>query len=259
MSAVPRKILCLPGYLQSGKIFAEKSSGLRKPLTKKLNLDLDYISPPVVLNDKSELPFSLGTDEEADAKWKSIVELECNRCWWKHTEPFGYEGFDESLKYLVNYIKENGPYQGILGFSQGAAMAAALNNVIEDVLPGHPSFELAIFISGFVFTTPVNENDDKYDLFEIQDVDVYRQKVKVVEGFEKYFDASKAAGHIVNIYGTGDATVPSVRSRHLSTIYDSNRLSVLEHDGGHYVPSKKHFVNPIIEIIKDVLDTKSNL
>ncbi|VFQ84904.1 unnamed protein product [Cuscuta campestris] len=36
------------------------------------------------------------------------------------------EGFDESLSYLKTKVSEGGPFDGILGFSQGAAMAALL-------------------------------------------------------------------------------------------------------------------------------------
>lgn len=34
-----------------------------------------------------------------------------------------YKGMDESLKFLEQYMTDHGPFDGIMGFSQGASMA----------------------------------------------------------------------------------------------------------------------------------------
>ena len=78
------RFLCLPGYLQSGKILAEKSSGIRKAFTKKLGYELDYIDPPIVIGSPSDLPFSLGDGAEAEERWQGLVDKNANRCWWQH-------------------------------------------------------------------------------------------------------------------------------------------------------------------------------
>ena len=156
---MPPRLLCLPGYLQNGRIFAEKSSGLRKLLTKKHGYELDYLDPPIIIEEKAHLPFCLAADEaEAETKWKGIKELGVNRCWWQHKEPGVYEGIERSLEFVTNYIQEHGPYDGLIGFSQGAAMAAFFTNtphpglVVAKAL-GNPSPELSAagLISGFGF------------------------------------------------------------------------------------------------------------
>jgi hypothetical protein len=40
-------------------------------------------------------------------------------CWWR--EP-SYSGWNISVDLLVDYIAEHGPYDGLLGFSQGSAL-----------------------------------------------------------------------------------------------------------------------------------------
>lgn len=47
--------------------------------------------------------------------------------------------FDNTVKYLHEYLINNEPFDGVIGFSQGAAMAAALTALLEK--PGlHPDF-----------------------------------------------------------------------------------------------------------------------
>ena len=54
-----------------------------------------------------------------------------------------YEGIDESVALVVDYLKKNGPFEGIMGFSQGAAMATRLAYLQEK---GDKSFEgLSLF------------------------------------------------------------------------------------------------------------------
>ncbi|KAF8002905.1 hypothetical protein HF325_002150 [Metschnikowia pulcherrima] len=73
------KLLCLPGFLQSGTVFAEKSSGIRKLLTKKLGYELDYIDPPVVISSKEQLPFKLSADPQEEAeRWDDVVAKNLN-------------------------------------------------------------------------------------------------------------------------------------------------------------------------------------
>ncbi|CUM45570.1 uncharacterized protein AC631_03728 [Debaryomyces fabryi] len=259
---VTKKILCLPGYLQSGKIFAEKSSGLRKLLTKKLNLQLDYVNPPFVIKSKEDLPFTLAEEEEdADLKWKSIIDQNCNRCWWQHHDPNVYEGFDQSLEYLVGYIKENGPYDGIIGFSQGAAMSAVIINVISELIPNHKNFQIAVLFSGFAFTEPIDPSkDNKLNLnYQINDTNEYTSKVKLIDNYKRYYRSMDTTTRVLNVYGSKDMTVPGIRSQYLSTTFKDEMLTEYVHEGGHFIPNKKQFLTPIIEDFREVFDIKSNL
>ena len=53
---------------------------------------------------------------------------------------------DESIDWLLSYINENGPFDGILGFSQGASMVTRLLRVTVETRP----FKFAILIGGVV-------------------------------------------------------------------------------------------------------------
>lgn len=253
------KLLCLPGFLQSGSIFAEKSSGLRKTLSKKFGYELTYIDPPVRIPSLDKLLFPLAaTEEEAKEKWTEIEKNNCNRCWWLPDGSDPYVGFNESLSTVIEHIKVNGPYDGIVGFLQGAAMAAVVANSIEKLLPEHGPFRVAVMFSSFAFVQPVNSADDMADLNNnISDLTSYTKKVKIYEGFKQYFSPSVSPTKFISILGTQDFVVPQIRTKYLNSLY--LEIQVMEHDGGHYVPNKKAFLNPLVESILKAVDPSSVL
>lgn len=257
LSTMP-KFLCLPGYLQSGKIFAEKSSGLRKLLTKKLGYELDFIDPPTAINAKEDLPFVLAAQEsEANEKWDQLVANNMNRCWWIHTDDGQYKGFAEAVKYVAQHILAHGPYDGIIGFSQGAAMAAAITNTITELVPANGAFKISLLFSAFAFTLPVNPNDTISGLSSsISDLADYSSKIYLVDGYKKYY-TSPADLHtaIVSVYGSEDVVVPPIRSKYLNLLF-TLEVKTFEHDGGHYLPNKKQFLNPIVECFKEACGEK---
>ena len=62
------------------------------------------------------------------------------------------EGISESIKYVVDYINEHGPYDGVLGFSQGVTIARIVLKLKEfksklpEITNGIPKF--GMFFSG---------------------------------------------------------------------------------------------------------------
>lgn len=227
------KILCLHGFLQNGKVFSEKSSGLRK-LLKKSNIQMDYIDGPVVL-EKKDLPFEIEDD-----KWKEIVDIGVNRAWFYHDNVSKNLDLTDAIDFVVNHIKTNGPYDGILGFSQGAALSTIIANSIKK-LTGEPYFKIAIQVSGYSFTEPAEDGEG------LQITEKYRESFKVPVDDDAYNTTN------VFIYGLNDNSVPCERSKYLSELYPESNRKIFEHDGGHFVPNKKDFLRPVVEVVEQAL------
>lgn len=226
------KILCLHGFLQNGKVFSEKSSGIRK-LLKKSNIQLDYIDGPTIL-DKKDLPFQID-----DTKWQEILDASLNKAWFYHDDISQNLDISEAIKTVVNHIKENGPYDGILGFSQGAAVTAIITNTIKQLIPDHDYFKFSITFSGYSFTEP---KPDSKELLQITE--------KFTSSFKVPNDLSTKC---IFVYGKNDQAVPGERSKFLSELYPEEIRKVFEHDGGHMVPNKKDFLKPIVDEINEAL------
>lgn len=253
------KVLCLPGYLQSGSTLARKSSGLRKILSKKLNIQVDYLTPCHEIKSRHELSFPLGpTDEESDKVWTQIVENGSNARWFDAQSANNYVGLDDAIKFIIDHIDKNGPYDGIIGFSQGAAMAAMITNCLQKFLPTHPPLKISLIVSGFCLTVPRNDDhsaENKQRILEITDLDQYANEVKISEKTAKYLCDAKGESmgkhlptEVILLYGLNDSIVPPIRSEYVSTLYNAKQVHNFAHDGGHFFPNDKKIVQPIAEL-----------
>ncbi|KAJ9052308.1 hypothetical protein DSO57_1035587 [Entomophthora muscae] len=151
MSHNKLKVLCLHGFSQNATIFYKKSGFLRTAL--KNFADFEYISGPVNIQ---EAPQSIvpSADQPIDGKVSETKEFQPLQAWFRHAGT-DYLGFDETLKILRDHILKEGPFDGIMGFSQGAMVASLLSVMIERRHPlvnpngDLPDFKFAIIISGF--------------------------------------------------------------------------------------------------------------
>lgn len=234
-STVP-KLLFLHGFLQNGKVFSEKSSGIRK-LLKKADVQCDYIDAPVQL-EKKDLPFEMDDD-----KWAATLEADVNKAWFYHSDISKELDLTAAISTVTAHIKENGPYDGIVGFSQGAALSTIITNKITELVPSHPEFKVSLIISGYSFTEPDPESAGK---------------LRITEKYRESFRPNpESQTKMLFIYGASDMAVPNERSKYLYNIYresfgadaEGTRLLAFEHPGGHMVPNKKDIIRPVVEQI----------
>ncbi|XP_015963131.1 uncharacterized protein LOC107487066 [Arachis duranensis] len=104
------RVLCLHGFRTSGEILNKLVSRWPQSVTQKL--DLVFL------------------DAKFPAQGKSDVEAIFDPPyfeWFQANQDFSeYMNFEECLAYVEDFMVENGPFDGLLGFSQGAILAAAL-------------------------------------------------------------------------------------------------------------------------------------
>ncbi|KAK2577404.1 hypothetical protein KPH14_003516 [Odynerus spinipes] len=119
------RILAIHGYHQSDIIFKGKLGSLRKGFKKEL--DITFVKAP------HKIPAKNDTDENAE---------ESGYGWWFNTEDHVFKatvpsdnciGFEDSVAVITKAWQEQGPFDGILGFSQVCPL----------------KFDFAILISGF--------------------------------------------------------------------------------------------------------------
>lgn len=77
--------------------------------------------------------------------------------WFQFDKDFTeYTNLEECISYLCEYITTRGPFDGFLGFSQGATLSALLLGYQAQgkVLKDHPPFKLFVSVSGSKFRDP---------------------------------------------------------------------------------------------------------
>lgn len=140
-NGVPVRLLALHGFRTSGSILKSQLdfSGFTQDLKGLVHfypLDAPHpaVGPPESIVQKVfEGPFY---------EWWNAVE-----------DPPGvwtYNGWEKTLGAVTEYVQSNGPFDGILGFSQGAALAATLVGMQQNghAMQNIPPFEICVCISG---------------------------------------------------------------------------------------------------------------
>jgi len=160
--------------------------------------------------------------------------------WWRKNEALEtYTGLPSPCSdYLYDFISKQGPFDGVIGFSQGAAAAGILASLLEPVRrspPGLPSdwpqppesqppLAFAICYSGF--KAPYKQ----YDF-------IYEPKIETP---------------MMHIIGSLDTVVDE--ERNLALVRTCRKEKVVYHPGGHYLPGGKMFLGAvtgfIIECVK---------
>ncbi|NWU71404.1 OVCA2 Esterase, partial [Pterocles burchelli] len=190
----PLRLLALHGYRQSERRFRQRTGALRKALRGRAEL--------VAVNAPHLVP---GSGEDGD---------DPPRGWW-FSGPGTFEageaaaapaGLEESLAAVAAALAEQGPFDGLLGFSQGAALVAM---VCALRARGDPRFPVAfaILVAGFASRAPAHRH-------------FYREPIALPT---------------LHVVGDADAVIAAPLSRELAQRFVEPL--VLSHPGGHFVPA----------------------
>ncbi|KAH7628876.1 serine hydrolase-domain-containing protein [Sordaria sp. MPI-SDFR-AT-0083] len=277
------RILMLHGYTQSGPLFRAKTRALEKLLIKALsplNLvpTLIYPTAPNRLS-VSDIP---GYEPSPNSQSGPGEEKELSDSWaWFRREEatwnyrFIGEGFErlaetmekvnggavvvdglvtdqkvgeegvEEPKELKGVVRSE-VIDGVIGFSQGGAMAAMLTAAMEHLSPGHPRPVLTA----------------EHDAWARQIRDANKgQPLKFCVSYSGFFALPPELGWLwepkvktptMHFLGSLDTVVEESRSRRLVEACED--AVVVVHPGGHYVPVSKEWVAPLVGFIRGCLE-----
>ncbi|KAF8419647.1 dihydrofolate reductase [Tirmania nivea] len=256
MTTRPIKILMLHGYTQSGPLFHAKTKAMEKHLQKSLaalgGVQLVYPTGPILLR-MDDLPTwnSIATTTPADLATAPPAPAGASNegrdgqdyfAWWRRNEALEtYTGLPSPcLDYLYDFISKEGPFDGVLGFSQGAAAAGVLASLLEPVrrsapaLPNdwpqppesQPQLAFAICYSGF--KAPYKQ----YDL-------IYEPKIETP---------------VMHFIGSLDTVVDKERS--LALARACRKAKLVYHPGGHFLPGGKAFLGAVVGFIVECLKAR---
>ncbi|XP_051972032.1 esterase OVCA2-like [Xyrauchen texanus] len=206
-AAVPLRILCIHGYRQNSNTFREKTGALRKLLKKQV--ELVYISAPhqvpAIKHETNQELEKGGGDEDQRGWWFSDVQA---RSFNANQECESSLGLEDSLEAVKIAVKELGPFDGILGFSQGAALVAMLCALQEHKLEPDFNFRFAILVAGFR---------------------------SVCSQHQRFYKGPAITIPSLHVFGQDDRVIPEQMSRDLLPTFDG--AQILVHPGGHFVPA----------------------
>ncbi|KAJ2847319.1 Ovarian cancer-associated protein 2 [Coemansia brasiliensis] len=224
------RVLCLHGYTQNAQKFRDRTGPFRRSL--KRVLDLTYVTAPHTATD-FDLPEN--TKEESNGPAAA---------WWNRSSNNPWHDVEVSVRFLNRTIQEQGPFDAVVGFSQGAGMAAILLALVQAAhcrqsindpelqtlvgeLSGCPPPRFALLFAGF------------YPDF--------KQFDSLVCG-----DQGPIQVPSLHVVGRQDAIVPMDRGLQLAA-QGFVSAQIEEHEGGHFMPSNAAWRKRYQQFIEQVL------
>ncbi|KAJ2850135.1 Ovarian cancer-associated protein 2 [Coemansia brasiliensis] len=201
------KILCLHGFGENAELFKIRSRNFRAVVGD--NAELVYLDGPI---DIGRLHMTTGDLTDPD-----LSNGFTNLGWWWMRRGWSYEarGIGKTLDLISKVLEEQGPFDGILGFSQGAALAVIISELLaQKDLQGplslgnttHPPIKFLVLAGAFQIEVPEYEY-------------LYRETLSVPS---------------LHIMGTYDTVVEPERSIKVQGYFD--KPQVFEFVGGHFIP-----------------------
>jgi len=197
------RILCIHGYRQNGKTFRDKLGSFRKLVGKQA--ELEFVTAP------HNIPSDNPEEQEQYGWWFS----QSSKSFDAHEDSSCDLGFGESVRVVEEALEkgvDGAPFDGVLAFSQGAALAAHLC-VLQETGKLNSSFKFCVLVAGFVSRTLQHR---------------------------EIFQAMQHSGHSVTIptlqvFGDTDKVIEKEMSEDLVQFFASP--DIIRHAGGHFVPA----------------------
>ncbi|XP_004490411.2 uncharacterized protein [Cicer arietinum] len=200
MERKPR-FLCLHGFRTSAEIM--KTQMHKWPQSVLDKLDLVFLDAPFPCKGKSLVE---GIFDPPYYEWFQFNE-----------ETTEYYNFDECLQYIEDFMIKHGPFDGLLGFSQGSVLAAALPGLQEKgiALTKVPKVKFVIIIAGIKSRSPLLAEKAYFPPISCPSLHFLGEK-----DFLKHFGKQLLEYFVepVAIYHSKGHTVPRLDDKSLNTV-----------------------------------------
>ena len=219
------KLLALHSFRTNSSIFKFQIS--RAGLDKILPCDLElvYLDAPHAASGKlpKDVERAFG-NSGPHLEWFTVEQM-------GDKVVFDEDKLDASTRLVIETLRERGPFDGIIGFSQGAMLGAAIVALMESQHPlsaGIPPFSFVIFIAGMKSRHPIHMEASK---------------------------RSKIITPSIHLYGDLD----EMREHNLALADACSSALILTHPRGHIVPSlEPRQVAALQGFIRSIQDSKVN-
>ncbi|KAJ1882845.1 hypothetical protein H4R99_003344 [Coemansia sp. RSA 1722] len=213
------KILCLHGFAESADVFKIRSRRIRELVED--HAELVYLNGPI---DIGSLRFA--TQDENLQPANDFTNL--GWWWWKQTgKNTELRGIGKTMDLLATVLEEQGPFDGIMGFSQGASLAILLAQIL------HTKNE------ALQFPREVNHPPIKFLVL----AGAFEVEPKEYHGiYENKLDTPS-----LHMMGEYDTVIDIERSRKMAAVFKSPVC--FEFRGGHFIPQTTECVKVVQEFL----------
>ncbi|KAJ5475452.1 hypothetical protein N7539_007739 [Penicillium diatomitis] len=235
----PLRILMLHGYTQSGPLFHAKSRALVKHIQKNFpshEVVASYPTGPLKLR-PSDVP---GYEPSEGNGTNNEDEIEAYG-WFRRSntsDPPLYQGLEDGLAAIAKVLSEEGPFDGVIGFSQGAAMVGMVAGLLETGRQeafAHFEQHDSGGASGIPYPASFAAPDFQHPRSSLQ----------------------SHTTPVLHVLGSLDAVVEESKSRALIEACAGKPEAdglVVWHPGGHFLPSQRPYLDAVARFIREQLE-----
>ena len=265
----------LHGYTQTPALFRAKTRALAKALAKPYPaLHLSYPAAPHRLS-PADIPGSNSNsssnnnhhhhpDEEEGEEEEEAPEA---YGWWRRKDrtlrdgqgqetgdtEVVYEGLENGLSRIAECIRAEGPFDGVVGFSQGAAAAAMVASLLEGGRARREAFDRARAGGGVPFPDCFLGAVDGFVQGPLRFAVCYGG-FRAPGGLYAGFYEPRVRTRVLHVLGRVDGVVDAVRGMQLVGACEGGEGRVVVHPGGHFVPSQKPWLDAVVGFVKQCME-----
>ena len=215
----------------------------------------------------AEIPaYNEGEEEEGEKEGGGAKEQVEAYGWWKRKDRITkdgegheatetvivYEGIEAGLSRIAEYIRAEGPFDGIIGFSQGAAAAAMVASLLEGQARKE-AFDKAEAHGGMPYPSSFLGDVSGHVQGPLKFAVCYsgfKAPGKLYSGFYEPQIRTK----VLNVLGQVDVVVDEVRGLQLVGVCEGGEERAVVHPGGHFVPSQKPWLDAVVGFVKQCIE-----
>lgn len=157
---------------------------------------------------------------------------------------------------IAKCIREEGPFEGVVGFSQGAAAAAMVASLLEG------QERLAVFRrlekeGGMAYPGSFLARDGEGVKGFVQGplrFAVCYSGFRAPGALNRGFYEPRIRTKVLHVLGQVDVVVDEGRGRELVGVCEGGEGRVVVHPGGHFVPSQKPWLDAVVEFVKECME-----
>lgn len=232
------------GFTQSGSLFRAKTRAFEKALVKAFPASSLYYATGPLLLSPSDIP---GYDPADHTTEDDAIEA---FAWWRRRDGSTvYGGIEQFFQRIAHVIKTEGPFDGVIGFSQGGCAAPMVASLLE---PGRKAaFDAARKRDPEQIAYPEDLLRPDGSLLQppMKFAVAYSGFAAPFEHYRGFYEP-KIKTPVLHVLGSLDSIVTEERSRGLVGVCERGDERVVIHPGAHVVPMGRGWLDKVFAFIQ---------
>ena len=180
--------------------------------------------------------------------------------WWRRSntaQPPEYVGIEDGLRAIAEVIAAEGPFDGVIGFSQGACLAGMVASLLEGTIR-RETFKK--FHSESPLSIPFSSSFDSLRQPPLKFCVPYSGFIAPGERYKAFYEQPHISTPSLHFIGSLDSVVEESRCRALIDACGGEpKVRVVYHPGGHFIPSSKPYLEALVQFIRAILSTSAEI